>query len=218
VNTQLCLSADLPQLLRESLGSVRAAGHWRRWLSPQLSYGRHDGPSRSDARQAAVAILLWWENSTWHVPLTVRSQSLATHGGQVSFPGGAIEPDETSQETAHRELVEELFVGSTTQEIRVEWLGELEPLFVFVSNQLITPWLGRLVDPPTWRPQSAEVERVLSLPLIDLISCTQPDAMQVNRGSLAFTAPCLNLGDFPVWGSTGVLLGELRYRLEAAGP
>ncbi len=201
---------DLPKLLQRELTNGQADPRWRHWLAPQLSYGRHAGPARSDARLAAVAIVFYQQRSAWHVPLTVRPASLRTHAGQVSFPGGVLEAGENSRDAAHRELVEELFADRQPTEVNVDWLEALAPLHVFVSNRLVTPWVGVLRDRPDWRPQPAEVEQVLPLSLELLLGDDQPDEMTVRRGSLAFSAPRLMVDGIEVWGSTAVLLGELR--------
>ncbi len=201
---------NLPQLLQRELASGYADPRWRRWLAPQLSYGRHAGPARSDARRAAVAIVFYQQHSAWHMPLTVRPAGLRTHAGQVSFPGGALEAGENSRDAAHRELVEELFADRQPADVNVDWLGELAPLYVFVSNRLVAPWVGVLHDRPDWQPQPAEVEQVLPLSLELLLGDDQPDEMTVRRGSLAFSAPRLMVNGIAVWGSTAVLLGELR--------
>ncbi len=208
--SNICEHPDLPRLLQQELASGQADPRWRRWLVPQLCYGRHSGPARSDARQAAVAIVLYRQGSAWHVPLTVRPASLRTHAGQVSFSGGALEPDENSREAAHRELVEELFADRKPADVGVDWLGELAPLHVFVSNVLVAPWVGVLHDQPDWQPQPAEVEQLLPLPLELLLADDEPDTMTVRRGALAYAAPRLMVDGIEVWGSTAVLLGELR--------
>lgn len=209
----ICEHPDLPRLLQRELADADTDRRWRSWLEPQLTYGRHSGPARSDSRQAAVAIVLYLQDSTWHVPLTVRPASLRTHAGQVSFPGGALEAGEDSRDAAHRELSEELFADKQTSDVRIDWLGTLAPLHVFVSNVLVAPWVGVLRDRPDWRPQPEEVEQVLPLPLKLLLSDVQPARMTVRRGSLTFAAPRLMVDRIEVWGATAVLLGELRGRL-----
>ena len=81
----------MPKLLADDIANRPALAAWRRELSPRLSYGRHDGPAPVDVRAAAVAVLLCAGASGWRIPLTVRSQTLQRHGGQVSVPGGLIE-------------------------------------------------------------------------------------------------------------------------------
>jgi len=211
---------EMPRLLRQEMASSRADKCWRRWFAPQLSYGRHAGPARKDARQAAVAILFYQQGDAWYLPLTVRPESLRTHAGQVSFPGGALEAGESSRDAAHREMVEELFADRRATEVRVDWLGELDPLHVFVSNILVAPWVGILPEQNDWSPQPAEVDQVLHLSLECLLADEAPEKMTIRRGSLSFAAPRLMVDGVEVWGSTAVLLGELRgwlVRLEEKG-
>src|SRR5262245_7061230 len=85
---------ELPSLLAHEL-TLPAQPQWSREFAPELSYGRHAGPARSDARGAAVAVALSWDGAEWSLPLTVRSAELSRHGGQISFPGGLIEAGET---------------------------------------------------------------------------------------------------------------------------
>jgi 8-oxo-dGTP pyrophosphatase MutT (NUDIX family) len=208
--TSLCVHPDLPRLLELHLARGQADTRWRHGLAPQLTYGRHAGPARSDARCAAVAIVLYQQDSAWHVPLTMRPAGMRTHGGQVSFPGGSMEVDENSRDAAHRELVEELFADRQLTDVRVDWLGSLAPLFVFVSNMTVTPWVGVLREQPEWRPHPGEVEHVLPLSLEHLLREDEAVAMTIRRGSLEFSAPRLVVEGEDVWGTTAVLLGELR--------
>lgn len=206
--TRLCASPELHRLLAADVAAAPADAAWRRDFSPELSYGRHSGPPRSDARVAAVALLLCWDGREWSLPLTVRSASLTRHGGQVSLPGGLVEVGESVREAARRELGEEL--GA---EPPLEWLGELAPLLVVASNAYVTPCLASASGWPDWRPQAEEVDRVLRLPVRDLIEQELPPPMTIERGSLQFLAPRLIVEDHSVWGATAVILGELRGRL-----
>lgn len=205
---------ELPRLLRKEFADDYADPRWRGRMAPQLSYGRHTGPARSSARQAAVAIMLYRQDSVWHIPLTVRHAELRTHAGQVSFPGGALEAGENSRDAAQREFVEELFTDRRTGDVVVEWLGGWAPLHVYVSNMQVAPWVGVLHQDPDWRLQKSEVHQVLSLSLKHLLSNEWPDDMQIQRGSLDFSAPRWIVDGFDVWGSTAILLGELRGRLQ----
>ena len=94
-----------------SLGETRPrASRDGRRFAPELSYGRHFGPAPSTARPAAVIALLVRRAGRWHIPLTVRQAALGRHGGQISLPGGAVEPGESTAQAAERELAEELGV------------------------------------------------------------------------------------------------------------
>src|SRR3989337_917516 len=109
----------------------------RSLMDPQMSYSRHAGPAPITARQAAVLVLLCRRAGRWHLPLTVRTDTLPQHGGQICLPGGTVEPGETSSQAAVRELREELGVDGP-----VEPFGRLSDCYVFASDFVITPWLA----------------------------------------------------------------------------
>jgi 8-oxo-dGTP pyrophosphatase MutT (NUDIX family) len=204
-------SADLPRRLAADLASPPEP-QWRREFAPELSYGRHAGPARENARAAAVAIVLCRDGERWSLPLTVRCARLARHGGQVSFPGGLIDPGETPRDAATRELEEELGVQPA-----IDWLGELAPLFVFASNTMVTPSVAVAEGWPQWQPHPDEVDCVLRLDLRELLDADRANALHVQRGPLDFTAPQLIVEGHAAWGATAVILGELRGRLRRIG-
>ncbi|MCC6494039.1 MAG: CoA pyrophosphatase [Pirellulales bacterium] len=207
MNKALWQSPDLPALLAADL-TLPPQRVWRTAMSPQLAYGRHDGPPRGDARPAAVAIILCWEGAEWAIPLTVRSANLGRHGGQVSLPGGLMDPQETPQQAALRELEEELGICP-----QAAVLGALEPLFVFASNAVVTPCILATDHWPAWRANPAEVERVLKLEASSLINAAAGPPLEITRGLLRFFAPQLIVEGHATWGATAVMLGELQGRL-----
>ena len=207
----LATSADLPRRLAVDLAAPPEP-EWRREFAPELSYGRHAGPARDDARAAAVAMVICRDEERWSLPLTVRCARLARHAGQVSFPGGLIDAGETPREAAARELEEELGVRPN-----LEWLGELAPLFVFASNTIVTPCIAVAQEWPQWKPHPDEVDCVLRLELRELLDADRGTALEVQRGPLQFTAPQLIVEGHAAWGATAVILGELRGRLGRIG-
>src|SRR5687768_16129785 len=86
------------------------------------------------AREAAVLILLYPHQGMLHFALTRRTDTVATHKGQISLPGGAIEAGESPAEAALREACEEIGVCDG-----VRIIGELTPLYVVVSDFEIHP-------------------------------------------------------------------------------
>jgi 8-oxo-dGTP pyrophosphatase MutT (NUDIX family) len=198
---------DLSSLLAAELTKPAEAA-WGREFAPELVYGRHAGPARDDARAAAVAIILYWDEGEWLLPLTVRAAELSRHGGQVSFPGGLIDGDETPREAAARELDEELGVRPP-----LEWLGNLSPQFVYASNAWVVPCLAATEAVPDWSPSPREVERVITLRVQNLLNQPPAPPLQIVRGPLRFAAPQLRIEEHSAWGATAVMLGELRGRL-----
>jgi 8-oxo-dGTP pyrophosphatase MutT (NUDIX family) len=207
MNPPLWESRDLPAQLSAELATPTES-RWRNDFAPELSYGRHAGPARRDARAAAVAIVFCWDGREWSLPLTVRNPNLTRHAGQVSLPGGLLEPCESACDGACRELTEEL--GQCPP---LQWIGELSPLFVFASNALVTPCIAVAPSWPDWTPQPTEVDRVLKLELRNLLAARLAEPLTIERGPFRFRAPQLIVEGQSTWGATAVMLGELRRRL-----
>jgi len=100
------------------------------------------------------------------VVLTRRSAHLRRHRGEVSFPGGARDPGETLVQTALREAEEEIGLAPSA----VEVIGELEHLTTVLSPRAIVPFVGLLAGRPELEANPAEVERILLVPLAELVS------------------------------------------------
>lgn len=117
------------------------------------------------ARHAAVLLPI----VAGHDPtliFTVRTDTLPSHKGQISFPGGSIDDtDASAEEAALRETQEEL--GLDPNGVRV--LGELDTTPTFVSGYVVSPFVGWLETQPELRPNPAEVAEVLEVPLQDLV-------------------------------------------------
>jgi len=184
----------------------------RRALEPRLGYGRHDGPARHDARGAATAILLYRQSERWMLPLTLRPVELRRHAGQISLPGGMIDPGESSRQAALRELNEELGVASA----EVVVLGRLRDVCVFASNTVVSPWVAYWPRPGRLRPDPREVAGLLEAPLTDIVTESCRGQHTIRRGGLEFTAPHLEWRGHRVWGATAVMLGELLAHIERA--
>ncbi len=97
----------------------------------------------------------------WHVLYTRRTDQVADHKGQVSFPGGRSEDGDNSLEaTALREAQEE--IGLQPSDVRL--VGRLERLYT-ITNYLITPVVGLIPWPYSFHLEQIEVGRVFTIPL-----------------------------------------------------
>jgi 8-oxo-dGTP pyrophosphatase MutT (NUDIX family) len=205
-------SNDLNQLAHH-LTSRPADRDLRRRFAPELSYGRQFGPAPRGSRSAAVLILLYPHQGQIVLPLTLRPPHLPQHAGQICLPGGLVEPGETSQQAALRELDEEVGVREGLQII-----GRLSELYVFVSGFRVTPWVAVREDQPTMIPNPDEVSQVIEVPLAALADRTCHERMLVEFGRMRFYAPCFAWRDFRIWGATSMILGELIGVIEQASP
>ena len=117
--------------------------------------------SISGLRKAAVLIPLLCDGDRWHLLFIRRTETVQDHKGQVSFPGGAYEPEDADmQATALRETWEE--IGIPPAEINL--LGTM-PVFNTISSFTITPVVGQIPWPYPLTPQPAEVSRVFTIPV-----------------------------------------------------
>ena len=192
--------------IRAALEAPLPGGNAHLSLAPRPRKGWRPDQVPDGARPAAGLVLLYPRDGVPHLLLTVRAGALPQHGGQVSLPGGKIEPAETIPAAALREAAEE--VGVEPGRVRV--LGRLSPLYVFVSNFALHPVVGVTAAHPAFRPRSAEVRRVLEVPLATLFGAGgRPRRGALQRLEGAVRVPYFELRDERVWGATAMILAEL---------
>ena len=196
---------DLPQLLAARLQHALPGPRAQRAFEAELSYGRHFGPPSATARDAAVVVLLYQRAGQWYVPLTARPESMPQHAGQISLPGGGVDPGETSERAALRELNEELGVASD----KVELLGQLSPIYLFNSDFLVTPWLAVARGDIEFRPHDVEVAELLEVPLAHLLDPANVGSHVRRKQGVALVAPHFVFGPHQIWGATSMILAEL---------
>ena len=145
------------------------------------------------------------DKDAWYLPLTLRSRRLADHAGQISLPGGALENREDDRQAALRELSEELGVSAAQYKL----LGRLSPVYVFVSNFRITPWLAVADASLDLCPEPEEVDEILKVPLTHLVDERNHGRHFISRGSIQFDVPHIEWNGHRIWGATAMILGEL---------
>jgi len=159
-----------------------------------------------DCREAGVlALLLPPEQTAPSVVLTVRRDHLPDHPGQISFPGGQREGDETLTETALREAHEEIALDPGS----VQVIGPLTPLYIPPSNFCVHPFIGVVFHEPDLHPTDREVGTVLRVPLRHLLA---PSTRVVETWTLHGTevdVPYYDVEEHTVWGATAMMLAEL---------
>lgn len=165
-------------------------------------------------RHAAGLLLVFPIAERAHVVLTVRADTLGRHGGQVSLPGGVVEPGETIEQAALREAHEE--VGLSTALVRP--LGALTPVDIPVSGFRLHPVVGASDTRPALQPSDAEVARVLEIPLGDLMT---PDTLiwrTLERNGESMRVPTFATQGAHIWGATAMVLSEFLTLLGWGGP
>jgi 8-oxo-dGTP pyrophosphatase MutT (NUDIX family) len=152
-----------------------------------------------------VLLLLYAVDAKAHVVLTVRGGGLAHHAGQVSLPGGAVEPDESIEQAAVREAHEE--VGVEPGSVRL--VGALTPLHVPVSGNVLFPRVAFATGRPRWRAEPREVARVLEVPLERLLDPATVAVETRRDEGRSYEVPYFAIGGEKVWGATAMVLSEL---------
>jgi 8-oxo-dGTP pyrophosphatase MutT (NUDIX family) len=174
---------------------------------------RMEPPDGVDARPGAVLILLYPDGADLRLPLTVRSDRLPNHRGEVSLPGGATDPqDDGPAATALRECWEEMGVDPESVDV---W-GTLAPIYIPPSNFRITPVVGHSARPPALTPNDDEVSAVLTVTLRELLD---PARVVVERWTLRgadVQVPFFAIDGHKVWGATALILSEFVARLRRA--
>jgi 8-oxo-dGTP pyrophosphatase MutT (NUDIX family) len=169
----------------------------------KLDFQRNPGP---DARAAAVLILLYPENGVVHTVFMQRHNYDGVHGGQISFPGGKKEAsDKDLIQTALREAEEE--TGADRKKISV--LGTLTPLFIQVSNMIVTPVVGWTETKPVFKHQEDEVvflfDAELRRFLDPSIVKTKPMELRGEKVEVRY----YDYNGYVIWGATAMILHEL---------
>lgn len=141
--------------------------------------------------------------------LTERSHSMRSHAGQVSFPGGSIDPTDSGPvEAALREATEEVGLDPSG----VEVVAELPALYLPPSNFVVTPVLAWWARPSNISVvDRSEVASVLRAPLSELTDPARRFTVQHPSG---FVGPAFDVDGLLVWGFTAGLISKV---LELAG-
>ena len=165
-------------------------------------------PAFPQARHSAVLLALADGPDGPEVLLTRRSWELRHHRGEVSFPGGRMDPGETPTDTALREAHEE--VGLEPVDVSVR--GELTHLNTVVSRSYIVPKVATVPGRLDLAARTSEVDRVLWVPLREF---TRADTYHSERWGFDGTSRVLHffeLDDETVWGATAHILVDLLAR------
>jgi len=156
-------------------------------------------------RPGGVLLLLHPDDEGICLPVTLRTEGVAYHKGQISLPGGMQEHgDANLADTALRETFEE--IGVRPEEVRI--LGKLTPLYVPASHSCIHPFVACHSTKPLYRANPHEVAEVIELPLRTLMDPTaQAEEEREIQGQLV-KVPFYWLKGHKVWGATAMILSE----------
>jgi 8-oxo-dGTP pyrophosphatase MutT (NUDIX family) len=154
-------------------------------------------------RLAAVLVPLI-EGAEPALIFTVRAAALSRHAGEISFPGGIVDPGESSAEAALREAREEIGLDPSALEV----LGALPPVHTHVSGILVVPFVAALAAAPSITANEAEIEEVLVFSVTRLGAAERPMELARPEGGV-WRGWAYELEGHTIWGATGWMLHTL---------
>jgi 8-oxo-dGTP pyrophosphatase MutT (NUDIX family) len=162
---------------------------------------------------AAVLAVLFEEAGEARLILTRRSTSLRSHRGEVSFPGGRLDPGEDAPTAALREAFEEVALNPTL--VQVE--GWIHPVLTVVTGSLIMPIVASVKERPHLVASPAEVERVFDVSLRDLAAretfheehWSLPGRRIPGSGDDSFPVWFFEVAGEMIWGATARMIHDL---------
>lgn len=171
------------------------------------------GPSEVDdvrelenGRPAAVLIPIVKHEQQATVLLTQRALHLKHHPGQISFPGGGVEANESHTDAAIRETFEEVGVCPS----HIEVVGSL-PLFKTISKYQVKPIVGALSPNFTTNIDRNEVSEAFEIPLEFAINKNNFITHIISRQGYDRKVYFLPWGNKMIWGATAAMLHMLAH-------
>ncbi len=150
-------------------------------------------------RRACVLIpLIRDEGGRWSLIFSRRAENMASHSGQIAFPGGSVEAGESLEQAVIREAEEEVGIPRGV----VELFGRADDL-ITNSGFLVAPFCGVVHERVEYVMQQSEVVEVFEVPIDALLAEGQPEVRLVAFRKRRYPAYFYRYGEYEIWGLTG---------------
>lgn len=170
-----------------------------------LGYAPNEVGIEGARARAAVLIPLYEKRGEMHVVLTKRTDRVHSHRGEISFPGGAMDPTDLDlMVTALRESNEE--IGLRPDDVEI--IGRVDDI-ITISDFHVTAFVGHIdpaVCPYLWRLQETEVAELIEVPVTHLLERANLVEVPRNRNGELVMLEGFQFGDHVIWGATGRML------------
>jgi len=189
--------------LEPALRSALPGADAHQWLAPRPRRSWPSGFNPARIRHAAGLLLVFPIARRAHIVLTVRADTVR-HAGQVSLPGGVVEPGETFEQAARRETHEEIALPIDAARV----LGALSPIDIPVSGFRLHPIAAAVDARPALRPADAEVARILEVDVDELRDPANFLTRARVRDGRPLAVPGFHVQGEEIWGATAMVLAE----------
>jgi 8-oxo-dGTP pyrophosphatase MutT (NUDIX family) len=204
-----------PELLKNELkkGLPGTEVQWQMASSDRLIRNFPRVPGK-DAKEASVLILLYPREGSVYTVFMQRPEYNGVHSGQISFPGGKREEsDKDPVDTALREAREETGVDPG----KITVIGILTPLFIPVSNILVTPVVAWSEEKPKFSHQPEEVVFLFDADLRSFLDPSMIKYKPLNIGGETIEVRYFDYKGHVIWGATSMILNELLVIIKGSG-
>ncbi len=158
----------------------------------------------ADLKLASVLVPIFKKDGVWNVLLTRRTEKVAHHKGEISFPGGHSEPDDPDHEfTALRETEEEVGIPPD----KIEILGGLDDMTTLTGFR-IRPFVGVIPFPFDFKPEPLEIDEII---ILHLWRFKHPDRFikrDYQKNGKPYPVYYFDIDGYNVWGATAKILKQ----------
>lgn len=202
---------NFKEKLKQRLTQELPAWEAQKLMSPAGVTEAYRHPKESH-KKAAVVLLLFEEAGEVNCLFIKRADHPKDkHSGQISLPGGQLEGDETYRDAAIREVQEELGVSASSFEI----IGAMSPIYVFVSDFMVQPYIAWLEMPDSFELQASEVAAIITT---EITKFKDPQLRKVTeihvRDRILKEVPYFDLDGRVLWGATAMMMSEFSSIIE----
>lgn len=200
------MNAIRKRLTERLKGPLPGPEIWKHWTSRTDPYFQPP----AHAKQAGVLICLYQQKGDLYLPVMMRPSRSGPHSGQISLPGGAFEAccDTSIIDTALREAEEEMGIRD------VAIIGTLSSLYIPVSDFLVQPVIGTVDTAPQFRPDPTEVERIIEVPVDELLDRRNHGTHTFHNEGRTIRARAFRVAGEIIWGATAMILAEFLHVYE----
>jgi len=174
-------------------------------LAPSArSFVPPDQARAQGSHEGGALLLVYPHHGAPHTVLTLRRSDLRLHAGQVSLPGGRLEPGETPRDAALREAWEELAIPSGDLDL----LGSLTPIYIPPTHYLLYPTVAVHRERPAFRIQPSEVAELIEVPIDRFVGAANRRVETWTIRGEPRRVPHFVVGRHKVWGATAMILHQ----------